>query len=84
VLVHVPPLLFWQKMVNPVILVDVSVLRWPGSPRMIRFVLCEVAVDPEQLNITFMFAPNGFAVIVPLPLVTLSPVAVIPHVPLHA
>jgi hypothetical protein len=51
---------------------------------MIRFVLCEVAVGPEQLKITFMFAPNGLRVIVPLPPVVLTVVPVIPQAPPHA
>ena len=81
---HEPPLLFWQRIENPFGPVDVNVLRWPGTPRMIRFVLCEVAVGPEQLKITFMFAPNGLRVIVPLPPVVLTVVPVIPQAPPHA
>ena len=50
---------------------------------MIRLVLCELAVDPEQLNPTFVLLPNVPAVMVLFPDTTVSPVELIPQLPLQ-
>ena len=60
-----------------------SVQVCPGWPRMIRLLLIEVAPWFKHENCALLLAPNGAAVIVVLPEVTLSPVELIPHAPPH-
>lgn len=82
-LVHVPPLLLRQNTLKELSVIPVSVQLCPGCPRMMRFVLCEGALAPEQVKPTLAFAPKGFAVIVLLPEVTVKPVELMPQAPLQ-
>ena len=61
-----------------------SVQVWPGAPRMIRFELCEAALEPEQENCALLFAPKGLAVMGLLPGVTDNPTEPMPHSPPQA
>lgn len=76
-----PPLVLRQRTPKLVAPTPVNVHVWFGAPRMVRF--DAVALAPKQLNGTFEFAPNGFAVIVLLPDATLSAVELMPHAPLQ-
>jgi hypothetical protein len=60
-----------------------SVHVCPGSPRIVRFVLVDEALDPEQLKPALGFAPNGLAVMPLLPGVTEIVVDPMPHDPPH-